>query len=223
MTPPRRFSGQAGCRRRLRRLWVSLLVIPTAFGLTLSLAKERAEAAVPLMAMDGSPMGDADLARARGGFRFGGFDFDLGVVARSIVEHAADGSATRLEVVTNFSVPEIGKLANKGTTVSAIAGGPQAGPGDTGGAGAATPATDAVPSVTTLSIGGSTVVDLGGTTQIVHHMLNTFVQNSDVGRVIANEVNLNLHIGGFAARLSGLRAAQALRPAVDAHVLYGMR
>lgn len=207
---------------RRRRGIASLLAIPLITMIMIpagsAAARVVVDASIDRQFGFAPTLSDSELADLRGGFNVGGFDIAVGIVARSVVERALGGLGEQLEVVTRFSVPQIGHLASQGTTVrtldSAAAGAMAAGP----------PAQDHLAtSGFSISTGvGTTMVDLG-TTRLTHHMLNTFVENSDLNRVINNQLDINLEIGGFARHLSALRSAQALRPAVDAQIAYGTR
>lgn len=198
-----------------------LLALPLAAGL-LCAGQGPARAAVSNpVALAASALSDSELSGLRGGFAFGGFDLSVGIVARSIIDQAlgsasgAGGLGERLEVVTRFTVPAAGRIAHAGTTVQTLS--------DAAGGGIST--TNPLPGmgVAVSTTGTTTTVDIGGTTRLAQHMLNTFVQNADVNRVITNTLDINLEVGGVARQLGALRAARAMRPAIDAQILYGPR
>lgn len=218
-THPREQPERLAARRAIAPLLATALI--TMFMLPADSASARVAVEPPVERPFGfAPLSDGELADLRGGFSVGGFDIAVGIVARSIVEQALGGLGDRLEVITRFSVPQIGRLTNQGTTVRTL---DSADASAAGGGGAAfTP--DGMPtSGFSISTGvGTTVVDLG-TTRLTHQMLNTFVENTDLNRVINNQLDINLEIGGFARHLSALRSTQALRPAVDAQIAYANR
>lgn len=191
-----------------------LLTAPlvTAFA-TGAPAPVQADVRGPL-ALAAKPLTDGELGSFRGGFAFGGFDIDVGVVARSVIDQtlASVGNiGERLEVVTRFTVPAVGRLSHAGTTVQAL------------GAAASESGAAAADGVTVSAQGMSTVVDIGGTTRLTQNMLNTFIENADVDRVITNQLDINLKVGGVSRQLGAAQAARAMRPTIQAQILYGPR
>ena len=124
----------------------------------------------------------------------------------------ADGVGERLEVVSRYSVPGVGRLAHDGTTVQTLPG-----PGGDG-AGGSMPGGGILVS----TFGKGATVDLGAT-RLTHLLLDAFVENSAVNRAITRQLDINLHVGGLAGRLDAARAARSLSPAVEAQILYGRR
>lgn len=205
-------AADAVAARWRRRLALALLALPLAAAP--GLASPTTTGAVEPFGLGASPLDDDDLAGLRGGFSIGGFDISVGIVSRSVLGQM-DGMGERLEVVSRYSVPGVGRLAHDGTTVQAL---PEAG-------GSGAPAAGAQPAagiiISTIGTGAS--VDLGGTTRLTHRLLDTFVENSDVNRAITRQLDINLAVGGLAQRLGASQAARALRPAVEAQILYGRR
>lgn len=202
-SPRLRASARAAVARRLAP---ALLALPLGAGPALALPA-AAGGADPL-ALGATPLAGEELAELRGGFRIGGFDLAVGVVSRSVLAQS-NGAGERLEVVSRYSVPGVGRLSHDGTSVQAL---PAAG-------GGAAPS----PGIVITALSGGASVDLGGTTRLTQQLLNTFVENSDLNRTITRQLDVNLAVGGLARRLGAARAAQALRPAVEAQILFGRR
>jgi hypothetical protein len=206
----------AGLRRHAA---AGVLALPLAVGLIQPATPAHAAVAVAPFGLAATPLTDGELAALRGGFRLGAFDLSVGIVARSVIDQALGGLGERLEVVSRFTVPAAGRIAHAGTTVQALA------DETAGGASTATtvPAALAAAGVAVSTTGATTTIDIGGTTRLAQHVLNTFVENADVNRVIANQLDINLKVGGVARQLSALRAVRALRPAVEAQIFYATR
>ncbi len=165
-----------------------------------------------------TPLPDNELTVLRGGFAVGGFDLAVGIVARSVIDQALGGLGERLEVVTRFTVPAAGRIVHAGTSVQTL--------GDIAGGSAPTlpgPGGPYAANVAVSTTGTTTTVDIGGTTRLTQTALNTFVENTDVNRVIVNQLDIDLKVGGVARQLAALNAARAMRPAIQAQILYGPR
>lgn len=158
-----------------------------------------------------APLADDELAGLSGGFSIGGFDLAVGIVSRSVLGQA-DGAGERLQVVSRYSVPGVGRLAHDGTTVAAL---PASGNGTATGVPAGT-------AILISTLGTGAAVDFGAT-RLTHRLLDAFVENSDVNRAITRQLDINLKVGGLARRIDTARAARSLRPAVEAQILYGRR
>jgi len=194
-----------------------LLTAPLVAAFTTGAPAPVQAAVLGPLALAANPMTDRELGSSRGGFAVGGFNIDVGVVARSVIDRtlaSAGNVGERLEVITRFTVPTVGRLTHAGTTVQAL------GAAATKSGSAATDASDGV---TVSSHGMSTVVDIGGSTRLTQNMLNTFVENADVGRVITNQLDINLKVGGVSRQLGAAQAARAMRPTIQAQILYGPR
>ncbi len=194
-----------------QRLALGLLALPlmAASGLA---SPAMAGAADPLALV--APLTDEALADLRGGFSIGGFDLSVGIVSRSVLGQG-EGVGERLEVVSRYSIPGVGRLAYDGTTVQTL---PALGDSDDPRVGTQPGAGIVISSLAT----GATV-DVNGTTRLTHRLLDAFVENTDVNRAITRQLDINLEVGGLARRLGAARAAQVLRPAVEAQILYGRR
>lgn len=178
---------------------------------TPALSAPPAAGAVDPAAFAASPLADDELAGLSGGFSVGGFDLAVGIVSRSVLGQA-DGTGGRLEVVSRYSVPGVGRLAHDGTTIGTL---PASGDGTATGVPAGT-------GILVSTLGTGAAVDFGAT-RLTHRLLDAFVENSDVNRAITRQLDINLKVGGLARRIDTARAARSLRPAVEAQMLYGRR
>ncbi len=194
-----------------QRLALGLLALPlmAASGLA-SPAMAGAAASLALAA----PLSDEALADLRGGFSIGGFDLSVGIVSRSVLGQG-EGVGERLEVVSRYSIPGVGRLAYDGTTVQTL---PALGDSDDPRVG-----TQPAAGIVISSLATGATVDVNGTTRLTHRLLDAFVENTDVNRAITRQLDINLEVGGLARKLGAARAAQVLRPAVEAQILYGRR
>ncbi len=195
-----------------------LLALPLAAGLVVSGPTSGCAAVATGPFGFATPLPDNELTALRGGFAVGGFDLAVGIVARSVIDQALGGLGERLEVVTRFTVPAAGRIVHAGTSVQTlgeIAGGSAPPLPGSGGPNAA--------NVAVSTTGTTTTVDIGGTTRLTQNMLNTFVENTDVNRVVTNQLDIDLKVGGVARQLAALNAARAMRPAIQAQILYGPR
>jgi len=213
---PTAAAGVAGAARAVgwgRRLALGLVALPFMAAPGLGAPPPVACGATELLSL-AAPLADEDLAELRGGFSVGGFDLSVGIVARSVLGQG-DGVGERLEVVSRFSVPGVGRIAHDGTSVQTL---PALGGGDD-------PLAGVLPgsAVVISSLGTGAMIDVNGTTRLTHRLLDAFVENSDVNRAITRQLDINLEVGGLARRLGAARAAQVLRPAVEAQILYGRR
>lgn len=194
-----------------RRLAAALVALPLLAGPALAFPAARdATGTLPFAA---APLPDEELAGLRGGFSIGGFGLSVGIVSRSVLGQT-DGVGERLEVVSRYSVPDVGRLSYDGTTVRSLPVGGDDGPAAPGQPG---------PGILVSTFGAGATVDLGGTTRLTHRLLDTFVENSDVNRALARQLDINLGVRGLPQRLQAATAARALRPAVEAQLLYGRR
>lgn len=197
--------------RRCRRLALGLVALPL---MTAPALASPATAGSPeALQLANPPLADDELAGLRGGFSIGGFDLSVGIVSRSVLGQT-DGMGERLEVVSRYSVPGVGRLAHDGTIVQTV---PAAG-GNGPAAGTQPPA-----GLVVANLGTGATVDLGGTTRLTHRLLDALVENSGVNRAITRQLDINLEVGGLARRIDASRAARSLRPAVEAQILYGRR
>ncbi|MBL8660197.1 MAG: hypothetical protein JNM75_10635 [Rhodospirillales bacterium] len=208
----------AGFRRVAGRGSAVALALPLAAGLLLSGPTAAAAAVKAPLSLAAESLSDGELSGTRGGFAVGGFDLAVGIVSRSVIDQALGGLGERLEVVTRFTVPTAGRVAHAGTSVQALGEVTGGSAPSALGSGGPTGANVAVSTAGTM-----TTVDIGGTTRLTQNMLNTFVENTDVNRVITNQLDINISVGGVARRLGALNAARALRPAIQAQILYGPR
>lgn len=197
------------CRLGLAGAAIALVVLPLLP--TPAPAAPPTTGAVDQAAFAASPLADDELAGLSGGFSVGGFDLAVGIVSRSVLGQA-DGTGERLEVVSRYSVPGVGRLAHDGTTIGTL---PASGDGTATGVPAGT-------GILISTLGTGAAVDFGAT-RLTHRLLDAFVENSDVNRAITRQLDINLKVGGLARRIDTARAARSLRPAVEAQILYGRR
>lgn len=240
---PIRESRRRCAARASRRLPATALAMVLAALAPAHTALADVDGDIELAALE--PLGGSELADLRGGFRVGGYEFALGAVVKTVVAGAA---GQLFELVSTFSVPEIGALTHLGTTITpgAATSGSSGGTGSqtapatpTAGTPAPTPATTpaatpapaaapaplAAPPASALptSVPTSTAISLPGTTIISQGLFNTFIENTALDRVITQQTDLNLQISGLAQQALRLDAAKLGRIAGDAQVLFAGR
>ena len=233
---PLRESRRRCTARASRRLPATALAMILAALAPAHTALADVDGDIELAALE--PLEGSELADLRGGFRVGGYEFALGAVVKTVVAGAA---GQLFELVSTFSVPEIGARTHLGTTITSGGTGSQTAPAtptaSTPAAGtpaptpaaapapAATPAPLAAPPASALptSVPTGTAISLPGTTIISQGLFNTFIENTALDRVITQQTDLNLQISGLAQQALRLDAAKLGRIAGDAQVLFAGR
>lgn len=240
---PLRESRRRCTARASRRLPATALAMVLAALAPAHTALADVDGDIELAALE--PLEGSELADLRGGFRVGGYEFALGAVVKTVVAGAA---GQLFELVSTFSVPEIGALTHLGTTITpgAATSGTSGGTGSqtapatptastpaastpTAGTPAPTPAAAPAPlaappaSALPTSVPTGTAISLPGTTIISQGLFNTFIENTALDRVITQQTDLNLQISGLAQQALRLDAAKLGRIAGDAQVLFAGR